>query len=286
MVRAASVRPAEYGCRVFKRKRDDAAADDQVDQDGGTDADSQVEAASQRVPETSGQTPDDRRVDVTDSPFDRSEGPWDSSEVAEDDQVIRLDFGSLQVPGVDGMSVSLEMEEASQQVVAITISIGEAAVQLQPFAAPRSGEFWQEVRAELKKGITSSGGTVDESHGTLGAHISATVPTLTPEGENVMQSVRFVGVDGPRWLLRGVLLGNAATSDREAELFEDIMRGCVVVRGQQPMAPGDLLPLRVPAEAEAVSGELDEDEEADGDGGDYREPLNPFERGPEITEIR
>lgn len=272
---------------MFKRKRDDAAADDQVREEGGSDADSQVEPGSDGMPGTVDATADERHVDVTEASYDRSEGPWDSSEVAEDDEVIRLDFGSLHVPGVDGMSVSLEMEEASQQVVAITISIGEAAVQLQPFAAPRSGEFWQEVRGELKKGITDSGGTVDEGRGTLGAHISATVPTLTPEGENVMQSVRFVGVDGPRWLLRGVLLGKAATNDREAELFEDIMRGCVVVRGQQPMAPGDLLPLRVPVDAEeAVADESDADDGADDAEGDYREPLNPFERGPEITEIR
>lgn len=288
MGRGASVQLAEYGCRVFKRKRDDSPADDRVDSKGNSDAESQVDAANDEARETPGGAAGEQEVDVTDSSFDRSDGPWDSSEVAADDEVIRLDFGSLQVPGVDGMSVSLEMEEASQQVVAITISIGDAAVQLQPFAAPRSGDFWQEVRAELKKGITTSGGTVDEGRGTLGSHISATVPTLTPEGENVMQSVRFVGVDGPRWLLRGVLLGKAATSDREAELFEDIMRGCVVVRGQQPMAPGDLLPLRVPADAqEAMAGdELDDDDGAELDAaGGYREPLNPFERGPEITEI-
>lgn len=287
MGRAASVRLAEYGCLVFKRKRDDAAPDAQVDPEAGLDAESPGESVSDSATESAGQPSADREVDLTDSTFDRTGGPWDLSEVADGDEVIRIDFGSLHVPGVDGMSVSLEMEEASQQVVAITISIGEAAVQLQPFAAPRSGDFWQEVRGELKKGITSSGGTVDEGVGTLGAHLSATVPTLTPEGENVMQSVRFVGVDGPRWLLRGVLLGKAATSDRDAELFEDILRGCVVVRGQQPMAPGDLLPLRVPADAEqamADGEELDYDEDAEGDG--YREPLNPFERGPEITEIR
>lgn len=261
---------------MFKRKRDDATTDEQPDAAGETAG----ETAAETGATTSGEPDPDPRS--ADDAYDRSGGPWDSAEVP-DDEVVRIDFGSLHIPGVDGMSVSLEVEEASQQVIAITISIGEAAVQLQPFAAPRSGDFWQEVRDELKKGITSSGGTVDEGTGTLGPQLTATVPTLTPDGENVMQAVRFVGVDGPRWLLRGVLLGRAAVNDRDAELFEDIMRGCVVVRGQQPMAPGDLLPLRVPAEAEEAIAEGDD---ADIEVDDYQEPLNPFERGPEITEIR
>ncbi|MEI8084159.1 MAG: DUF3710 domain-containing protein, partial [Actinomycetes bacterium] len=81
-------------------------------------------------------------------------------------------------------------------------------------------------------------------------------------------------------LLRGVMLGVAANGGRDAEVFEDVMRGCVVVRGNQPMAPGDMLPLQLPAGAvpEEVEDEEDDDQPRASD-------LNPFERGPEITEI-
>ena len=58
---------------------------------------------------------------------------------------------------------------------------------------------------------------------------------------------RFVGVDGPRWFLRGVI-GGAATADVEAAAqVEDLFRSIVVVRGGTPMPPRDLIPLRMPA---------------------------------------
>lgn len=223
------------------------------------------------------------RIDGSEESGGRSEGPWDASERQTDDGVVRIDFGSVKVPGVDGMSISLEVDEASDQVVAITVALEEGAVQLQAFAAPRSGGFWEEVREELSRGITESGGTVDAGVGPLGPQLLANVPAVTPEGENVLQQVRFVGIEGPRWLLRGVMLGAAAGNQRAAEVFEDVVRGCIVDRGLQPMAPGDLLPLSLPPEAQtAAEGEFDDDDE---DGGDDRPPLNPFERGPEITEI-
>lgn len=261
---------------MFKKRRNSTAGSgDEAEAEATTDATS--EATSDSVDQPNGWS----GGSLTDP---RADGPRDSSEIRSDDEVIRLDFGSVKVPGVDGMSVSLEVDEASDQVVAITVALDEGAVQLQAFAAPRSGGFWEEVCEELAKGITESGGTVDRGDGPLGLQLSASVPAVTPEGENVMQQVRFVGVEGPRWLLRGVMLGAAAGDARSAEVFEDVFRGCIVDRGGQPMAPGDLLPLQLPPEAQAAAeDELDDDEDDDADA---RPPLDPFERGPEITEIR
>ena len=50
----------------------------------------------------------------------------------------------------------------------------------------------------------------------------------------------------------------------------------VVVRGQDPMAPRELLTLTLPTEAQPVEAP-DEPSAPE---------LNPFERGPEITEVR
>ena len=82
-------------------------------------------------------------------------------------------------------------------------------------------------------------------------------------------------------MLRGVFLGAAAVDERAAEVFEDIFAGCIIDRGAQPMAPGEMLPLQLPEDAVATP----EDAERGGEGED-RPPLDPFERGPEITEIR
>lgn len=203
-------------------------------------------------------------------------GPYDIAQATEDG-VVRIDFGSLKIPGVEGMNVNLEVDEQTDAVAAITVVLGEGGIQLQPFAAPRSGGFWEEVRTELTNGITSSGGAVEAVDGRFGVELKATVPAMSEDGEHALQNVRFLGVDGQRWMLRGVLLGAAAEDARAAEVFEDIFAGCIVDRGNQPMAPGEMLPLQLPEDAVTA----DED-----GGGEERPPLDPFERGPEITEIR
>jgi Protein of unknown function (DUF3710). len=94
--------------------------------------------------------------------------------------------------------------------------------------------------------------------------------------------VRFVGVDGPRWFLRAVISGKAAVLDDDAakaaaKMLEDVIRDIVVVRGDQPMAPKEPIELRLPPEARQAMEQQTAQEEPD---------LNPFERGPEITETR
>ncbi|MFA7267289.1 MAG: DUF3710 domain-containing protein, partial [Candidatus Nanopelagicales bacterium] len=144
-------------------------------------------------------------------------GPYDITE-AREDGVVRIDFGSLKIPGVEGMNVNLEVDEQTDTVAAITVVLGEGGIQLQPFAAPRSGGFWEEVRGELSNGITSSGGAVEAVDGRFGVELKATVPAMNEEGEHGLQNVRFLGVDGARWMLRGVLLGVAAEDARAAEV--------------------------------------------------------------------
>jgi hypothetical protein len=91
-----------------------------------------------------------------------------------------------------------------------------------------------------------------------------------------VEPARFIGVDGPRWFLRGVLTGQPAVEPgTDAELVA-LFRDVVVVRGGDPMAPREPIPLRLP---EDVPGGPQAAQPAD-------DPLNPFQRGPEITEIR
>jgi hypothetical protein len=64
-----------------------------------------------------------------------------------------------------------------------------------------------------------------------------------------------IGVDGPRWLLRGTLLGRAAVEPEAAPPMEQALRNVVVVRGSEPMAPRESLALRLPAGAQADAEE-------------------------------
>jgi len=87
-------------------------------------------------------------------------------------------------------------------------------------------------------------------------------------------------VDGPRWFLRAVFTG-AAVEPARAGAVEDLVRALVVNRGTEAMAPRELLPLKLP-EMPSEGGAPADEEAGPQSAGD----LNPFERGPEITEIR
>ena len=97
-----------------------------------------------------------------------------------------------------------------------------------------------------------------------------------------MQPVRFVGVNGPRWFVRGLFAGAASREGAAAEPLEAVLRATVVVRGYDPMAPGDPLPLHVPGE---VPQGIDESDDEDATAPTARR-CRCRHRGPEITEIR
>ena len=206
-------------------------------------------------------------------------GPFDRSEV--DGLDGRLDLGALWVTGVPGMELRLEVEQESQKVVGVTAVLGESAVQLQAFAAPRSEGIWLDIRHEIAASITSQGGTADMTSGPFGAELQARMPGQGPDGRTVFSPARFIGVDGPRWFLRAVLSGRAAIDEDAASVLLDVVRATVVVRGDEAMAPRELLALKLPDQPEPVVEHGADEESVAPNLSD----LKPFERGPEITEI-
>lgn len=209
-------------------------------------------------------------------PAPRPDGPWDVSEVKEPGEG-RVDLGGLFVPGVDGME--LRVEVAGESIVAATVVLQDSAVQLQAFAAPKSEGIWGEVREEIASGITQQGGIVDEVEGPLGWELRAQVPVPLPDGRSGVQLVRFVGCDGPRWFLRGVISGQGAVQPAAAGVLEAVFRDAVVVRGDAPMAPRDPIVLKLPNDAQMVPDGPGEPPSKFGDG------IDPMRRGPEITEL-
>jgi hypothetical protein len=79
-----------------------------------------------------------------------------------------------------------------------------------------------------------------------------------------------------------VFTGPAADGGEQAELLEEVLRDVVVVRGDHPVPPRDILELRLPPEARQAL----EEQAAAGGENRFRGDLNPFERGPEFTETR
>jgi len=205
----------------------------------------------------------------------RSAGPWDGAGEYPDSE--RIDFGSLLVPVRDGYDVQVFVSE--EEGISIAVVHGDSGLQLQPFAAPRSAGLWHEVMPEIAEEVAKAGGQSSVQDGPFGPELVATVVPQGADFHDVPpQSLRFMGADGPRWFLRGLISGPAATDSQLALPFEEIFADVVVVRGDHAEPPRKPLEIRLPDEARQVlESQL---------GSEDPNLLNPFERGPEITETR
>ncbi|MEV6161833.1 DUF3710 domain-containing protein [Streptomyces sp. NPDC052052] len=257
---------------MFGRRKKSGSAEDVADEAR------EAEQVVDELDDADGADNGSRRVNLPPAP--RPDGPWDASEVSQPGEG-RVDLGGIFVPGVEGME--LRVEVAGDAIVAATVVLRDSAIQLQAFAAPKKEGIWGEVREEIAAGITQQGGMIDEVEGPLGWELRAQVPVQLPDGTHGVQLVRFVGVDGPRWFLRGVISGQGAVQPEAAGLLESVFRDTVVVRGEGPMAPRDPIVLKLPDDAQMVpEGAAQENQE----GSKFSGGMSRLQRGPEITEVR
>jgi hypothetical protein len=184
-------------------------------------------------------------------------GPFDATEVDADELQgeDRIDLGGLVITGIPGMELRLQVDEQTNEVQAVLLVLEESALELRAFAAPKTAGIWAEVRREIAAEATRMGGTATEGDGPFGPELTLVVPVQDPDGQMYSQRSRVVGVDGPRWLLRGTVLGRAALEPEAAEQLEDSFRKVVVVRGTEPMAPREPLGLTLPAGAQPAPPE-------------------------------
>lgn len=171
-------------------------------------------------------------------------GPYDVSQAPAG--VRRLDLGSLQIPVIEGVEVRVQPgnDGSVRQVV---LRSGKSAVQLGVFAAPRSEPIWDEVRADIRESLLAEGATrTEEVDGPYGTELRARI--RTKEGP---ADLRFVGVDGPRWMVRALYRGPAAVDPAKAGPLAESLAGLVVDRGNEARPVKEALPLRLPAELAA-----------------------------------
>jgi len=251
--------------------------------DRGRDLDSQVVDEITEADETA--------ADAADSAPAGATGPWDVSEPYP--EMPRVDLGSLQVPVFEGRDIQLVFAE--QHGAWVTVRDQASELQLHAFAAPKRSGLWDEVRGEIVTEIVGAGGQAAERQGPFGTELTAQLPAEPGQPASGMRPLRFVGVDGPRWFLRGVFGGAAAVDPAAAAPLEAVLRQVVVVRGDHPMPPRDMLELKLPAEAAAALEEQSRAQQGAQQGAQQAEQegsnrfaaaQNPFERGPEMTETR
>ena len=219
-------------------------------------------------------------------------GPWDVEDENVPDYDEYLDMGSYYLPFLKGIELRVKANRATQQVLGTTITYGSSSVEIEAFAAPKTLGLWDDVRADLIEANKDA----KEVEGVFGTELA--LPVTVKGGRKVL--TRIVGVDGPRWMLRGIFSGKAATDPEgeEAKAVNQFFADIVVERGDDPLAPRDLIPMHppvAPAERKAAKAAAEEAEQKTEIPG---KPKGPFDsdqqvevkttlsRGPMFSEVR
>jgi uncharacterized protein DUF3710 len=180
----------------------------------------------------------------------RADGPFDSEEVdLTDDGVTRIDLGAVIVTPWEGLGLQLQVNEPDRQVQAVTAVWKNSGLEVTLFAAPASGGLAEELREDAVDEAEQAGGTATLADGPFGSEVRRVLPQEGPGGEQMFHVSRIWFAEGPRWLLRGTLLGEAAVGEADAPVvapFVELFRNLVVRRGDKPMVPGELIPMKLP----------------------------------------
>ena len=170
--------------------KEDAQLDDESQQ--GDDA-----AAGERM---TGQIPEE--TSMTYEGRGEEYGPWDIDEDNAPDFDEYMSLGAFYIPFVRGIQLRIKASRADNTLLGATVTIGRSSLELEAFAAPKTLGLWDDVREDLLEGNANA----KEVPGIFGAEIE--LPVKLDNGK--VHTTRIVGVDGPRWMLRGIFSGPAA----------------------------------------------------------------------------
>lgn len=238
---------------IFGRKSKNPEPDD-LDDDTGSDLDDLEDAESDAVGQDGGDQDGDEQTDewaTLDASRDwREDGPFDISEVDLDaDDIERVDLGSLVLTPFDGMQMQLQVEQETRKVQSALVMQGNSAIEIALFAAPTRGSMLPEIRSEMIEVTRANSGEVTLAEGPFGTEIRRVLPVEGPDGQKMYHVSRTWFAEGPKWMLRGVLMGEAGMAtgvDGPTELLYEFFQNVVVRRGHGPMVPGDIIAMNLP----------------------------------------
>ncbi|MFI0901614.1 DUF3710 domain-containing protein [Streptomyces sp. NPDC020983] len=201
----------------------------------------------------------ERAVDEGDISWGRGRvtGPWDIEEVTSGtpgwrsetpEGTTRHDFGGLQVP-FDPDRVQWKLVApapgAEAEAFAIHLMDGRTVIQLDLFRADPSRP-WTQLCSELVQNMIASGGTAELAAGPMGPEVRGTIGAAVSGNPGSQKDVRFLGCQGPGWLLRATVWGAAAAPHSNEPWPYDVCTGTVVNAKQGSPEPGAHILLRLP----------------------------------------
>jgi len=193
--------------------------------------------------------------DATAKP-ERPNGPWDVTELdgsRPSHSAPRLDLGGLRIRPAAGMQVQLQVDQSTGKATSVLLVADNAALQLMAIAAGKTKPLWPTTRRAVQADADRKRGTTQEGDGPWGPVLRLSIPATTSDGKTGVQPSVVLGIDGPRWMLRATMLGRAAVDQEQMNTMMAIVQDTVVVRGDEPMAPGELIKLTPPARPESAT---------------------------------
>jgi len=174
-------------------------------------------------------------INDVDGPFDVED--FDDPATA---AMARLDLGSVLIPMPEAGQVQVELTEMGVPS-AVWVVTPNGRFTIAAYAAPKTPGLWREVASELADSLRNDVAKVSIEDGPWGREV---VGIATPEPDQPPGVVRFIGVDGYRWMIRCVVNG---PQDRVAALTAEArnaLADTVVRRGETPM------PVRAPLQVQ------------------------------------
>ena len=196
-----------------------------------------------------------------DGPFDIED--FDDAAAATE---ARLDLGAVLLPLPPGAQLQVELTETGVPS-AVWVVTAHGRFTIAAYAAPKTGGLWREVAGELAESLRKDGAEVSIQDGRWGREVVGTAAGV----------VRFIGVDGYRWMIRCVVNASAETVDALTEEARNALMDTVIRRGDTPLPVRTPLPVQLP---EPMATQLREAAAAQGAAGE--QPVEPTE--PDVVD--
>jgi hypothetical protein len=179
-------------------------------------------------------------ADVAD--VDELEGPFDIDDFDDPSTAEggRLDLGSVLIPMPEAGQVQVELSEMGVPS-AVWVVTPNGRFTVAAYAAPKTAGLWREVAAELADSLRKDVAKVSIEDGPWGREVVGVAKAEQGQPTGV---VRFIGVDGYRWMIRCVVNGPQDKIVALAAEARNALADTVVRRGDTPM------PVRTPLQVQ------------------------------------
>jgi hypothetical protein len=180
---------------------------------------------------------------------DDSDGPFDVEEF-DDASVVtvgRHDLGSVLIPENEAAELAVEVNPQGVPTMVWMVT-PNGRYNITAYAAPKTGGLWREVVTEIAESLRNDSAQVSVEDGPWGREV---VGVVTKGPEPVV--MRFVGIDGYRWMVRGAAIGSPESADAIAAEVRNALADTVVRRGDTPQPVRAMLSLQL---SESLVGRL------------------------------